>query len=187
MKHIKWVKLALFFLIIAAGSAWPIFKIISFEFSKEAPKIYRFHSAIVDPYDPFRGRYVTLNPQPSELIIAPKDFDPKYAVLGTDEDNFATVVDLVEEPIPNQDVIKLKSVYYNYDYDKYRFRLPLERFYMNENLAPAAEQAYMKATREGLNSTCAIVVKIYPDGNYTIEDLEIDNQPIREYINSKTD
>ncbi len=188
-----WFRLILFLLIAMAGAAYPVIKIIQYEFPAEPPAIYRFKAGIVDPYDPFRGRYVSLNPLPNEIILKEKKKFKNgayiYAVLSNDKQGIATVLDLVQSPVANMNCLKIRFYDYmnpsNYK-DKtggmiYRIRLPFDRFYLNENLAPKAEKIVTEITRQN-DGECIIKVKIYSDGNYAVEDLEINGRSIREYL-----
>lgn len=193
LKNKKWILLALFLLSVAAGVSYPVIKIIRYDFGTR-PAVYRFEAGIVDPYDPFRGRYVTLSPLPTEVILEEdKDFDDYenvYAVLANDGRGIAQVVDLIEKPESGKDAVLVPYYWPRVIQDptdeeagkySYRIRLPFTRFYMNEKLAPAAERAVDEALRRN-DGTCTIVVNIYKDGNYAIKDLEINGTPIRQYI-----
>jgi len=62
-------------------------------------------------------------------------------------------------------------------------RVPLDRFYMEESLAPVAERAYREHTRPN-NRTTYITVRIR-DGNSVIENLWVDGVPIHEFLTRK--
>jgi hypothetical protein len=188
MNPVKIIKLIVFALAVLAGMAYPASKIIRFEFPGQPPAVYRFRTGIVDPFDPFRGRYVVLRPLPSEVQIPNKGFDPKYAVLGLDEKGLATVTDLTEAPVKGRDCVRLESAYFqNWNKEKpsYGITLPFDRFYLNEELAPEAEKAFNEAIRKG-DDVCVIKVNIYQNGDYAIEDLEIEGMPIHQYLKQST-
>lgn len=187
MNPIKIIQLIAFSLVVLGGMAYPAAKIIRFEFPDQPPAVYRFRTGIVDPYDPFRGRYVVLRPLPSEVKIADKGDSPKYAALGRDEKGLATVIDLTESPVKGQDCVRLNSAYFRRwdEFPAYIINLPFDRFYLNENLAPEAEKAFNEAVRKG-DDVCVIKVRIYRDGNYAVEDLEIEGMPIHQYLKANT-
>ena len=64
--------------------------------------------------------------------------------------------------------------------DKTAVVLPLDRFYMNEKMAPRAEQAYRENSRTA-NHNAHIRVRVR-HGDAVIEDLVLDGKPIREYL-----
>ena len=65
----NWCRLILFLITALAAVAYPVIKIINYELPSVPPAVYRFKAGIVDPYDPFRGRYVALNALPNEIIL----------------------------------------------------------------------------------------------------------------------
>lgn len=186
----NWCRLILFLITAMAAVAYPVIKIINYELPSVPPAVYRFKAGIVDPYDPFRGRYVALNALPNEILLKEeKEFQDGtyvYAVLSNDKQGIATVVDLVEKPIAKMDCLKIRFYEYGNSKDNtgrtiYRISLPFDRFYLNESIAPEAEKAATDITRNN-NGECLIIVKVYSDGNYTIEDLEINGKSIHEYV-----
>lgn len=179
--------------------AFPIWKIIAFEFPKVAPNEYLFKTEIYDPYDPMRGRYVRLTFDQQEVYMRKNKFpitsygEDCFAVLGTDKDNNAVITDLYQtrEEVPaGKDCLRVKySGMGNASDDAkegqqskecHLVRLPFDRFYMNEKLAPEAEELVSTATRKG--GKALLKVKIYRDGSFAVSDLLIDGQPIRELI-----
>lgn len=188
----KKLLLALFLLMVAAGVWYPVSKIIGFEFPSSPPAVFRFSAEIYDPYDPFRGRYVALQ-SASQTLVADEPIEfykDAYVVLENDENGLAKAVGLVRKPESGKPAVRAYNIsrypassesgaaekkIYNYS-----IQFPFERFYMNEKLAPAAEQAFRDALRSG--KKCVIVVKVYADGNYAITGLEIDGVPIHDFL-----
>lgn len=220
MRKERLIRLAAFLAVMAAAAAYPVCKIASYEFPSEPPAVYRFRSGLVDPYDPFRGRYVALNPLPDRVCLEEEIEVPyggyAYAVLGTDREGFASVEDLRTEPADGRDCVKVR-VYgrTQLDADKkpiepvletkedaeespggpkpaerhrecraafysYAIRFPFDRYYMNEKIAPEAEKRVFELSRSGTESSVAVVVKIYKDGNYSVQGLETDGRPIED-------
>lgn len=200
MRNKKNVLLALFLLALAAGLYYPVSKIIRFEFPWVPPTVVRFEAQIYDPYDPFRGRYVAVSAKDLVMFVEDAVSRPAldrgsrlYAVIELDEKGMAELVDLAEKPQSGKINLRLerdavylrrKNVESGIGKD-YNVRLPFHYFYMNEKLAPEAERAFMQATRSREPGKCQIVVKIYADGRYAIENLEIEGIPIHEFIRKK--
>ena len=57
-------------------------------------------------------------------------------------------------------------------------KLPLDRYYMEEKLAPEAERAYQNASRRD-SQPGVLVVRVWR-GMAVIEDLELGGRPIRD-------
>lgn len=190
----KTISLIAFILTVIAGAAYPIFKIIKFEYPAQEPAVYRFRSGAIDPYDPFRGRYVTLRPLPDRIPDDGAEYHHNtklYALIGNDFDGLATVQKLSTVQPENGDFIIVKYRNKRIDWEnrenadknkKYHFfHLPFSRYYLNEKLAPEAEKAVADVTRAGA-SDCILKVKIYDDGHAIIDELEIKGIPLREYL-----
>lgn len=149
-------------------------------------EVHRFKTAPVDPYDPFRGRYVALGFDiESKPIETPRVFyydQYCYAQLGADSNGFATVEALFSEKPEGGSYIKTQIRYsYASNETSYLIKLPFDRFYMPEKLAPEAERAYQKANRRGDTQSAAAVVRVWR-GDAVIQDLEINGVPILEYL-----
>ena len=146
--------------------------------------VYRFATAPVDPFDAFRGRYVALrfDVEQHELTF-PETVKPGkvcYALLETDSNGFAEVK-AVFAKTPGNDLPVLKArAGYGWRSEN-RIKLPFDRFYMPEKLAPEAEDAYRAANRGSNPQSAAAVVRVWR-GNAVIEDLEIDGVPVLEYL-----
>jgi uncharacterized membrane-anchored protein len=144
---------------------------------------YKFRTAPVDPYDAFRGRYVALNY--ADAVTTSQEAlsyrSPAYVALTTDAQGFAKFGLLTLEPPAAGDYLRVEYLWGNLT--NAHFRLPFDKFFMEETKAPQAEQAYWRhGNRRGepTNSTYALVrVK---GGRGVIEDLYIKDQPIREFL-----
>lgn len=145
-------------------------------------RVFKFRTAPVDPYDAFRGRYVALSLEQSNIAV-PLGSDYArgqrvFAVLEEDADGFATITALRRER-PDAEPYLATRIQYVHNTNAL-LDLHFDRFYMGENEAPAAEKAYRKhSTRT--NRSAYIQVRI-EKGFGVIEDLYIENTPIREYL-----
>lgn len=150
-------------------------------------KEYKFKTAPIDPNDPFRGKYITLNYEDNTIKI-PKESNWErgevlYAVLKTDDDGFAKIQSVSKErPTGNPDFLKTKASYVSAfaDSSELTIEYAFDRFYMEESKAPAAEQAYMESSRDARRSAYALVnIK---DGEAVLKDVLIDGISIREIV-----
>ncbi|HKX87116.1 MAG TPA: GDYXXLXY domain-containing protein [Flavobacterium sp.] len=148
----------------------------------ETGKLYKFKTQPIDPYDPFRGKYINLSFEEDELFIAKKiniDNDI-YAVLTT-KDGFAKVSKITTKEPEDGDYLKLKAARI-YEYNgKYQIWLnfPFNRFYMNEYKAPEAEKNYNQAVTNIQNNVYALVA--VKNGEAIVKDVIINNLSIKEY------
>jgi len=142
--------------------------------------LYKFRTQPVDPSDPFRGKYITLN------FLADHGYDTaKWSsgedvnvVFGTDSAGFATVSQLTRTE-PEGPYLHTTIYYVDNDSDVH-FNIPFTRFYMEESKAMPAEQYYNESTRDSA-SVCYGLVRI-GRGNAVITDVFIDNRSIVDLV-----
>ncbi len=152
---------------------------------------YKFETAPVDPYDPFRGRYITLNFQETRVPVTDlsdwKEGDVVYAVLGTDEEGLAIFTEALKSPPDTSQDYLTTQVEYIVEHDEKGLvlMLPFNRYYMEEFKAPAAEQAYRDAANStGREASALVMIK---EGEAVLKDVLIDDVPIREYVEKAAD
>jgi len=177
-----------FWLLVIAQLAAPAALILEREWVLRNGEAFRFRLQPVDPYDPFRGRYVALSFKAAE--VSPKnlagrieDGQKLYAALSTDQDGFAVVSDLSPTPPASGPYLTTWAVWWGLA--GIRLRFPFDRYYMEESAAPEAERLYWRATRSGQDRKDAFAVVRILSGKGVIENLYIENCPIREYLREK--
>lgn len=179
--------LGLFLCLALVQLAVPASMIVRRELTLHYGRQYRFQTAPVDPYDPFRGRYVALNLQASTALPLPDiPLTPGqrvYAILTEDTEGFATIASLSLTP-PGSDTYFQTSVNY-VSGDRVQIDLPFDRYYTDEHLAPAAEHAYWQHSRRQTHETY-ITVRI-KDGLAVLEELYIAGKPLREFLQQEVE
>jgi len=189
------IKLTVFAVVCAAQLAAPAWMIGQREYVLRHGTVYKFRTAPVDPYDAFRGRYVWLNfeensatwsgpgPIPNDLINRGQSV---YAALAIGPDGFAKFTSAALLPPASGDYLYLHVEYY-WDRtasttapDRLQVVLPFDRYYMNEALAPVAEEAYWKHSRAGARDAYA-TVRIWK-GRAVLEGVYIGDQRIEDFI-----
>lgn len=125
--------------------------------------------APIDPYDAFRGRYVSLW---YDYDISYEQRQGKYGILETAENGFAIVKKAVKEK--PEGVLYLTSK--NEDY----FYIPLDRYYMEETLAPKAEEI-LSTEKEAY-----VTIRIKGDKS-VLSGLYIDGKPVEEILTESDD
>ena len=177
----------LFIILAVVQIAVPIGQIRKYEDVLQTGQPYKFRTAPVDPYDAFRGKYVALS---YAQVAAPKkhgDVIPfratAYVSLTQDENGFAVFREVSLNPPSMGDYLRVECLFIESNYMAY-FRLPFDRFFMEESKAPQAELAYLRyGNRRGTRTTAQTYVAVrVKNGRGVIEDLFINDQPIREFI-----
>jgi uncharacterized membrane-anchored protein len=142
----------------------------------------KFRTAPVDPYDPFRGKYIFLSfPDNVAAVAADQAFnsgDEVYVTFGTDDQGYAVITHVYEQKPEDRDDYLKTTVGYHSMQDSIRINFPFDRFYMEESKAYEAELAYGDAQRDAYQEASAIV-SIYK-GEAVLSEVMINGKPIRE-------
>lgn len=143
---------------------------------------YIWVTAPIDPYDAFRGRYVALQFKENAAPILGSAVlnygQTAYAIIGEDEKGYAFISGISDLRPEGNSYVKV-SVYYVQD-NIVHFTLPFKQYYMQEEMAPAAENVYRK--NAGKEATVSVRIK---NGYGVIEQLYIGKQTIYEYLHSE--
>jgi uncharacterized membrane-anchored protein len=181
MRYSKILLLALF----AIQLAIPGYMIFEQNQILKQGKVYKFKTRPIDPYDPFRGRYVTLSydinvePVPSNETFNRGDW--VYAILDKNDQDFAVFSELVsEEPESGKDFIELE-VGWGDSERGYYVRVPFNRYYASEKTAPNIERAVWN--RQEVENVYAQVSVLA--GKATLKELYVNDMPIRDFLNKE--
>ena len=145
----------LYFLVLLAVPCYIIYNYYDILSTGET---YKIEVAAYDPYDPFRGRYVTINPVLPELR-----WHSGGVRLIKGDDDFVTAA-------------RTDGYAGSYGYVK---NLKIERYYMNEKTAPLVEERQRRPFEEG--DLMYVVIKV-KNGQYAIESLYINGIAAEDYI-----
>ncbi len=99
MKH-KAIIIAVFVIMALAQLFVPAQMIMERENVLSTGSEFKFRTAPVDPYDPFRGKYITLNYSVDKFYTSDstwRDQAKAYVLIETDADGFARIDDVVRE------------------------------------------------------------------------------------------
>lgn len=135
----------------------------------------------LDPYDAFRGRYVMISYEDSEVPMSEKfqhmeNLKELYITVKKDEHGML-VYDQVtlQPPTDTNSYIREEAESYGFSYDDNQIWIDLpNRYYMNENKAPIAERLLSEAYAE---------VVIYR-GQAILKGIQVKGMPIEKYINT---
>jgi len=165
-----------------AQLAVPASMIVKRERALRDGAVFRFRTRPVDPYDAFRGRYVALDFDQSRVRCPGSPSFRRgqrlYATLEEGADGFARITALKQRRPKDGPYIVVRGR--SSSGDEVWIRLPFDRFYMNEELAPEAERAYQRHSGREKHDACAVVH--VRNGFAVLADLQIDGLPIAEYV-----
>lgn len=169
------------FAIVLLQLGVPIYGIISRQLVIAYGKEFKFKVRPFDPYDAFRGRYVTFSltkEYESNTLSTATCEKHCYAQLSSDSSNFAQITRLSESKPSSSDYVKLSNNSFDY---------PVDRYYLNEKLAPEAEKLIFSRRLNSVDYDerhTYITAKV-KNGTMIITGLFVDNQPIEDYLRNK--
>lgn len=147
---------------------------------------YRFKTLPVDPADPFRGKYITLNFEATSITLTDStDWKPDevvYVSFTTDSAGFATAEAIYREE-PSRGHYLTTTISYATTTEPWRvfFEIPFDRFYLEESKASQAEQAYWNSQRDSTQITYGLVS--IGAGTAIIKDVMINEKSIVDVVN----
>lgn len=148
---------------------------------------FHFKTEPIDPNDPFRGKYITLNYEIEEYAINDPDSWTRdqeiYVQLTKDSLGFAKIQSVLLQPPAEGSDYVTAQVNYVEDYDdskKIWITYPFDRYYMEESKAYEAEITAREAQRDTSRTAYAVVhVK---EGEAVLADVMIDGVSIQEIV-----
>jgi uncharacterized membrane-anchored protein len=170
-------------LVCLAQLAAPAWLLIRQERTLRHGDAFRFECVPVDPHDVFRGHYLALG-FARTTVDAPADvrFSPGervYVRIEQDKDGFARLTDPSKLPPSDGPFLRTRVAQAAVN-GRLRLRLPFDRYYLEENAAPEAEEAYQERTREGAAKVW-VEVRVR-DGHAALEQLYLDDLPANEIL-----
>ena len=181
------VLLGLLAVLAAAQLAVPVVRIVRQEWVLRHGRAYKFRTEPVDPFDALRGRYVALDFEQDSVPEVPGVTYPEgreaYALLAEGPDGFAVITGITARRPEGEVWLR---VYIAYVYDgRVHLVLPFERYYLEEGLAPEAEEAYREHSRQESRDAYA-TVRVWK-GRAVLEELYVAGQPILEFLRHATE
>ncbi|RYF89015.1 MAG: hypothetical protein EOO03_07045 [Chitinophagaceae bacterium] len=147
---------------------------------------FKFKAAPVDPYDPFRGKYIVLRYEAVSFVPKPgeqwESGETLFVELAHDSAGFARILKVHKQmPPQNSNIIKASVDYVSQENVRRVFiEWPFDRFYMEESKAKAAELVYNRAAADSSLQTYSLV-KI-KDGAAVLQNVFINDIPITQFI-----
>ena len=200
------MKIVLLVVLSAAQLTAAAWSIVRYELTLANGDVYKIKTVPVDPADPFRGRYVAIQPvltlpnpvapEVGSLLDQVGVFRPNvarktaYVVLSNDAAGFARSDQVVSEAPRTGDYLEIAGagerpigpVEPGRPPEVVRaVMLRFDRYYMAEAAAPAAEQRYREASRRGSNRDMWITIRVR-NGVGVIDGLFIDGVRIEDAV-----
>jgi uncharacterized membrane-anchored protein len=176
----------LFAAMVAVQLAVPLHSIYEHERVAVVGKGYLFRATVVDPYDPFRGRYITLGFGNSRIVVDTLQgwpetggYTPAYVSFRIDNEGFAQIADVRPQAPETDDYLKAECQANRIgDSTELFIVYPFTRFYMEEFKAPEAERIYREATSDPAREVRALV-RVWR-GKAVLTDVQVDGASLRD-------
>lgn len=176
----KSTRLALFLLVALVQLAAPASMIWKRQRTFREGRVWKFHTAPVDPVDAVRGRYLSLRFSAEEFAwTGPMPAgEIAYVTLKEDAEGFAIVDQINAAKVSGDNVLPVDrfGVYENKGHVFFSF----DKFWITEANAGEAERAYAAHSNIKLNDAY-VTVRVH-QGDAAIEELYLGGQPLRDYL-----
>jgi len=143
---------------------------------------FRFRTEPVDPSDPFRGKYITLDFREEAFVPAAGDKwsrgEEVFVVMKESSDGFAEIEDVRKERPSAGDYVQARIQYSNDEIVRLKF--PFNRFYLEESKASEAEQAYWESRLDSAQIVYAVVC--VKNGRSVLKDVMINDRSIVDIV-----
>lgn len=186
----KNIVIVLFLIVAIIQIAVPAKMIYKYENILQSGKEYYFKISPVDPNDPFRGKFISLNIDQNSFKINRADKwengeDIYVTIDSLSQDRFCRITNISKvKPDSKADFIKAKVDYVN-SWDSTKswnnsngsivyIKYPFETYYLDENKASQAEQFFRESVRDS-NKLNYVAVKVI-DGDAVLKDLIINGK-----------
>lgn len=178
----KKIIVGLFLSLALVQIAVPLAMIVKREVVLRTGRQFKFKTVPVDPYDAFRGRYVSLRLESGYVLTKNRmnwrTPQPLYALIDVDDEGFARFTALTDT-LPQDGPYLRTRVWYTAGERAY-LDLSLQRYYMEERAAPVAEKIYRQRNQGG-KKDAYITVRI-KDGFAVIEGLYVGGRRIEDVV-----
>ncbi len=182
----------------------PLSIIIEKEDILKSGETLKFEIQPIDPYDPFRGKYLIVKVK-NKIYLDDKKFDYSkfsrdqkvYAIIKKEKDGFCKF-DSISLEKPKTKLFIKTTIARIYNYSKrdsqkiYGFsnskssiviKVPFDRYYINEKYAKAGEELYNKFSNKK-KEDAYIIVKL-KNGKAVLENLYFKNVKVNKYIKAE--
>lgn len=151
---------------------------------------YKFKIRPVDPYDPFRGKYITLTFEDCNLVrdtLEKFDRDQSVFVLvGPDTAGFAQIKAISKSTFGEHGYFEATVLWYSKsDGDSVQtvqLDFPFKKFFLEESLAPDAEAAYNQSRNDTIPAYALVNIL---DGKAILRDVVLNDSSIAEVVKAR--
>jgi uncharacterized membrane-anchored protein len=154
-------------------------------------RVFRFRPAPVDPYDAFRGKYISLsginNRIKKDTLVKYAAGEDVYVTVKKNTAGYAYFDDVFKSKpqAPDYILTKVQAVYsdtyHHSPTSEVDIQIPFDRYYLNENYAEKADDVYFRNGRSRDTGSVYLDVRIQ-NGVAITEELYFNSTPVKEFI-----
>ena len=155
-----------------------------------AGELYKFKTEPIDPSDPFRGKYITLNFETEYLEFheSTTDCQPDqeaFVTFTSDPSGYAVPLEIHHDEPESGNYLRTSVLNVGRFDERFRiqFDLPFNRFYMEESKAPEAEKLYWEALRDTVQVAYGLVS--IGKGRAVLQNVFVNDKAIADIIEEK--
>ena len=175
---------------LAAQLLVPAKLIFDSEKTNSAGTIFKFKVGPVDPYDPFRGKYITLTFMDNSVIRDTLEkftySESAFVLVEADSTGMAQVKSISHSTFPEpyyfEATVSSASVAYSDNFQTIRVEFPFNKFFLEETIAPGAETVY-RETRNDTVPAYALVSIL--EGKAVLRDVIIRDSSIADVVRAR--
>lgn len=183
---VKAISVTLFALLCICQLYIPYQMIVDKEDILTTGTMYKFKTAPIDPYDPFRGKYVRLRFAVNRASVRNEEewkFGEEVYVLLTEDDSGYVKLDSAfkHEPEGQGDYLKCKVFHVSNDGEnELMLDFPFDKYYMEETKAPEAERVYQSVRLDSNQVAYALVA--VKEGEGVLHDVVVNGESIKDIV-----
>jgi hypothetical protein len=182
-KNILWIVFAISCLLQWAA---PLMQISGHEKVIAEGALVSFRCQAPDPYDMLRGRFLAVRVLPETFELAGKSYFESgeflYALIEPDADGLVVMKNLTREKPLSGVFVKVKNLHTITEHA--RIEWPFDRFYLNEKIAPKADEWYRKNVRTPSAVTAEVRVL---NGKAVLVDLKLEGRSFKQILSEMGD
>lgn len=148
---------------------------------------YRFYLQPIDPYDVFRGSYVSLNYTIPLISISDSvyTYQDVYVTIGEGTDGFAYFKNAYLQPPKEKDYIKAKVQFFTNGQVQIDAPENIRYYYLNEKTAPEVESVMNRAIQaDSMQNRAHVQIRVRK-GEAVVEELYINDVAVKDYLKNQ--
>ncbi len=177
-KRLLWICFALVVLVQLGAAGWMIGR---WERILTQGEVMRLECQPIDPLDAFRGRYVELNVKRTEVTGTMENpigiHEPAFVSYDLDSHGYAQFTTVNRERPETGNYLRCRVNFHPHipRNATYEVIFPFTKYFMNERLAPHAEEVFRNATRGSAQGYLKVRVL---NGKAVLEDVYVGDKPL---------